>query len=55
MTVLSGALNTTGWRCRKDEKIEKVTDSQDDDFVDSEEKHPEQFAQIGSRKAYRNG
>ena len=26
-------LNTSGWRCRKDEKIEKVTGSQGDDFV----------------------
>ena len=30
---LLGGLNTTGSICRKHEKIEKVTASQDDDFV----------------------
>src|ERR1700722_11969463 len=33
MTILSGGLNTTGSICRKHEKIEKITASQDDDFV----------------------
>src|SRR3984885_4231631 len=33
MMILSGGLNTTGWICRKHEKIEKVTGSQDDEFV----------------------
>jgi hypothetical protein len=33
MTALSGGLKTTGSVCRKHEKIEKVTGSQDDDFV----------------------
>jgi hypothetical protein len=33
MTALSGACNTTGWICTKQEKIEKVTGSQDDGFV----------------------
>jgi hypothetical protein len=33
MTILSGGLNTTGSICRKQEKIGKVTGSQDDDFV----------------------
>ena len=34
MTGLSRGLNTTGSICRKHEKIEKVTGSQDDGFVE---------------------
>jgi hypothetical protein len=33
MTALSGGLKTAGWICRKHQKIEKVTSSQDDVFV----------------------
>jgi hypothetical protein len=33
MTALLGARIAIGWICRKQEKIEKVTGSQDDDFV----------------------
>jgi hypothetical protein len=33
MTILFEDLHAAGWICRKDEKIEKVTASQDDDSV----------------------
>jgi hypothetical protein len=33
MTALLGARIAIGWICRKQEKIEKVTGSQDDGFV----------------------
>ena len=32
MMTLLGPCNIAGWICRKHEKIEKVTSSQDDDF-----------------------
>jgi hypothetical protein len=40
MTILSRGLNTTGSICRKHERIEKVTGSQDDDFVELGKKTP---------------
>ena len=53
MTILSGGLNTTGSICRKHEKIEKITASQDDDFVVFDEKHPRQV-RVGLRPGLRS-
>jgi hypothetical protein len=56
MTALWEACNTSGWICRKHEKIEKVTGSvrrfaQDDDFVEVLKKNiPNKLAAYGSKR-----